>query len=269
MKTYRNVRLLAVLLTGGLLAVQFAGCDNTGPFDVNNNRFSAEEPFSFQLNPTDQTHLIVRAINGSVEIIGTSDSAHVEVSGVRIVQAGSQRDAENYLARLDVNIRMNTGEIEVETEQPSDTNGREFIVNYQIRVPANWDVDLIHVNGEVEVDSLDGALDINHTNGNIVISDVTGDLYVDLTNGQISAKTANQQPRICRMTIVNGQMIVTIPESTDATFSASVTNGQVSVRNLTMDNLSSRLNAVSGTLGAGQGEITLRAVNGNIDVYGY
>ncbi|MFQ5632239.1 MAG: DUF4097 family beta strand repeat-containing protein [bacterium] len=260
---------LAILLFCCAAVLFGAGCDDFNPFEVDGTKYRAEETFSFSVNPDNQERLAIRAINGSVEIIGVPGASTVEISGLRIVNAESIRDAEKYLGRLNVNIRMSGDEVAVETEQPSSTNGREFIVEYHVRVPASWDIVLNHTNGEVKVDSIAGAVDIDHTNGNIRLSEITGDVFVDLTNGQVNARVGAAASGVCKMSLVNGQILLSIPKTTDAAFSAAVTNGRVSVKDLALTNMTSRQNAVNGTLGNGQGEINLRLVNGNIDVSGY
>lgn len=262
-----NKTILLVICVG--LVLFYAGCDNYNPFQVDSTKYRAEESFSFTVNPDNQDHLTLTAINGSVEVIGVAGSDVVEISGLRIVNSESASDAEKYLEKLDVNIRINGDKVEVETEQPSNSGGREFIVEYQIRMPAEWDFELNHTNGEVEVDSIAGTVDINNVNGNIGLHETRGNLFIDLTNGQVTGKVSGSGVGVCRFSLVNGQIGLSIPKATDASFSAAVTNGRVSVNNLVMTNLTSRQNSVRGTIGNGQGEITLRVINGNIDVAGY
>ena len=71
------------------------------------------------------------------------------------------------------------------------------------------------------------------------------------------------------MSKVNGSIQLSIPQNTSAEFSATVTIGDISVSNLVLQNQESTPNSLRGTLGAGQGTISLSTVNGNIRVTGF
>jgi DUF4097 and DUF4098 domain-containing protein YvlB len=67
---------------------------------------------------------------------------------------------------------------------------------------------------------------------------------------------------------VNGNVSLTIPDSTSARVEAKTTNGAVSVSGLSIRDMSSSRTAVTGTLGGGSGVIRLTTVNGNVSLAG-
>lgn len=67
----------------------------------------------------------------------------------------------------------------------------------------------------------------------------------------------------------NGSVQIDIPQNTSANFSASLVNGSISLRNLVLHDKVETYKSVLGTLGSGEGVITLSTTNGNIDVLGY
>ena len=67
---------------------------------------------------------------------------------------------------------------------------------------------------------------------------------------------------------VNGSIDLTIPTTTDAELSIALTNGIITVSNLTIDGAVTTPTSVSGTLGTGEGSLILRTTNGNITLRG-
>jgi len=88
-------------------------------------------------------------------------------------------------------------------------------------------------------------------------------------NGQLNAKLALPPQGTCKMSTVNGQILLTIPKTTSAEFFASVTNGEINLANLSLNNSVSTPKSLRGRMGDGQGTITLSTVNGNISVSGF
>ncbi|MGD8307087.1 MAG: hypothetical protein PVF17_10560 [Ignavibacteria bacterium] len=67
----------------------------------------------------------------------------------------------------------------------------------------------------------------------------------------------------------NGSIQLDISQNTSANFSASLVNGSISLHNLFLNDQIETFKSVLGTLGSGEGAITLSTTNGNIDVLGY
>ena len=89
-----------------------------------------------------------------------------------------------------------------------------------------------------------------------------------MTNGNIDAGMSLPLNERIDLATVNGNVNLTIPTSTSAQFSASVTFGTVRVSNLNLKGGTSTTQAKSGTLGDGEGTIALRSSIGDITVTG-
>lgn len=97
----------------------------------------------------------------------------------------------------------------------------------------DFQVTVVHVNGEIEILSLNGDLDVVSTNG---------EARIDLS----------------------------IPFNTSAQFSAGVTNGSISMGSgFTLANVQTTPTSLSGRLGTSLGTIRLRTTNGTIEVTGF
>ena len=118
-----------------ILGFSFLSCDDsstTGPY------FSASEDFNYKIAIKNRTSLQLNAINGSVEIEGTTNIDSVAISGERRVESDSQADADEHLQDLSVEISENEDKISIWTEQPDQSSGRNYIVEYNIQVPIDW-----------------------------------------------------------------------------------------------------------------------------------
>jgi hypothetical protein len=211
----------------------------------------AEETFSLEDNVTTQNTLSVAGINGTISVTASADADSVAVTGVRRVGSESFEDAQAHLPELQVQVSSTADEILVETIQPTETGGRNYTVNYTITIPEGMNVS------------------VANTNGNVNLRQIVGSALVDLTNGRISARVTLLADGTIDLMTVNGNVELNIPQTTNADLSASVTNGNITVTNLTVQNEVLTTNSVQGTLGNGQGTIILRTTNGNITANGF
>jgi len=270
MKLYQSnmaVKLVSILSLFIIVSLTGCGGDNNGK--VGCTDYSAKEPFEYQVTVENQNSFEIHGINGSIDITGTTDSALVKIWGEKIVKAESVAEAEAHLADLEVKVENDQNEVTVRTDQPKGSDCLNYEVVYHVRIPELLKVKIENVNGKVEVDSVKSDVEISLTNGNIHLTDILGNIDVNLTNGDIFGDVTLPLPGVCEMTIVNGKIDLSIPKSTSAEFSASVTNGDVNVSNLVLNNSNTTKNSTTGTLADGDGTITLRVVNGQISVKGF
>jgi DUF4097 and DUF4098 domain-containing protein YvlB len=151
------------------------------------------------------------------------------------------------------------------------------------------------INGSIKVESVSGINQVSISGEKIVSSDTYQDASSHLKNitieineltDELLVKTVHPQyangrsylvnytitiPSNLNITInnVNGSIQLEIPQTTSANFSASLVNGSISLHNLILHNEVVTNKSLHGTLGDGQGEISLNTKNGKIDVLGY
>jgi hypothetical protein len=266
---------LGLLVCLGLVFSHFGGCsDDSGTSGctgcVDNRDFKAEQAFYSKIDLGDHVRLGISGVSGDVSVIGAADSDSIIVSGTRRVRSESTEDAEAHLPLLVVNIQDAGSEVIVRTEQPSQAEGRSYEVDYEIIVPLDFDLVIYNTNGPVTVTHLTGVVEIGLINGQVVLDDVVGSTYVGLTNGEVDAEVTLPIEGTIDMDVVNGTIELEIPVDTSAEFSASVTNGKIEVAgNLDLQDLETGYVWVTGTLGDGEGDISLAVVNGNITVTGF
>jgi hypothetical protein len=246
-------------------------CDSTTEVvtEVSNTNFEASESFYYSIAVDNKTMLTIAGINGTITLKGVSNTDSVIITGDKIVKSESIEDAQANLLNLNVIVRDLANEVAVETDQPEETGGRNFEVNYNVTLPKSFLITAANVNGTVSIDSINNNVTAANVNGQILLSDVIGSATVSLVNGQILAKITLPLNGSIQMGNVNGNVTLEIPTSTSAQFSAGLTNGNIIIDNLTLQNRVSTLISVVGTLGGGQGAISLATVNGNISAIGF
>ena len=234
-----------------------------------NQDYSVSETFEFSITIGNQDTFTISGINGAIDITGSATATTVEIWGEKIVKSFSTLDAEAHLDELEVQVSSHSNEVNVQTNQPRDTDGRSYEVVYHVRLHSYWRVGVNNINGGVDVDSIHNKVTVDLTNGGVVLTDIQGDTDVDVVNGQIIGRIALPLSGSCRFGTVNGQVVLNIPEETTADLSASVTNGSIQISGLELQDLQISPRSVDGVLGDGNGSICLTTVNGTISVNGY
>jgi len=240
MKTTKNtfVLALAALL---ILLISF-GCADVvvdpeinliDPGSINDTKFKAREYFSYNVDLASQNTLKVEGINGEVNVESVLGTNQVTISGEKVVGADTYQEAYSHLKNVTIKIDELTNELLVKTLQPQFSDGRSYHVNYTITVPSQLNV------------------------------------VVDNGNGKISGRVSLPTNGSVEMNLLNGSIELDLPQSTSADFSASLVNGSILLQNLILHNRVATSKSLQGRLGDGQGTITLRTINGNIDVSGF
>lgn len=235
---------------------------------VQNTRFEAFRTFHFDVPAQSRTRVRVEGINGNIAIVGDPTATSIVVTGERVVGSNSVADAEAHLPDLEVRVTELSDEVRVRTIQPSNTGGRRYEVRYEITLPLDFEAVVTHINGNVEITDVAGGADVQHVNGNVLLFDLSCSAEVDLVNGSIDATIDMPLHGIVDLAITNGNIALRVPTDVSAELFASVSNGLITLTNLTLHDQSGTSRTVRGTLGAGDGTIELTSVNGNIALIG-
>jgi len=265
MKTIKRHSL--VLLSVGIML--FAGCSHIIDPPLGINDYTATSNFSFTISAEDKSGLELDSINGAVVIHGDSTTTDVIVSGKKIVKSDSEIDAQNYLKNLKVSIAESGATLLVTSEQPEKTDGRDVSIEYDITVPMHWATKVTLINGSCVFEELTGDVATNVTNGNVSLQELNANAYIRVTNGQIEGRVALLPHGTLNAQTTNGLIALGLPKSTSAQFVAQVTNGTVNVSDLNISDMTGSQKEIRGTIGDGDGQITLKTTNGNISVTGY
>jgi len=215
-----------------------------------------------------QVRIRLENINGTVEIVGDPNTSVALVRGERIVGSDSRSDAQQYLNRVTVQVDDQGDQIVVRTNQPNDSDGRRVVVDYDVIIPADMDVRVFNINGEVEVEHFDSFVDIENTNGIVRVFDIYGDVEVDLVNGNVIGDVTPPPSAVVDFAVVNGGITLDLPASVSAMLEADVTNGGINLIGLSIVDATTTNRSLHGKLGGGDGLIDLQTVNGTITIRG-
>ena len=268
-KLANNSALLAV----SLVLVLISGCgdnitSNNGD-NVDNTEFTVQEDFNYTIDITNHTGISLQSINGSIQVVGTSDDSQVIITGIRMVGSESPADAEQYLDSLQVEIDSNSETIYIRTEQPDQSHGRMFRVDYDITLPVDFEVVIANINGSISVDSVENDIVISNINGQVGFFEIEGNINIGLVNGQIIGRMILPSGGEANFECVNGSIDLMIPTNTSAEFISSRINGNIYLTDLILTDMEVTSTTLAGILGTGDGNIRLSTINGNTYVDGY
>jgi len=217
----------------------------------------------------------IKGVNGTVRAERAS-GGEVEVSAIKIGRRSDPRAVQ-------ITAVNHPGGITLCAVYPSDDFGRgndcrpgsgghmsvhnnDVRVEFTVRVPPGVNFVGRTVNGEVEAASLSGDVEAYTVNGRVRIS-TTGFARANTVNGSITASLGkgNWTHPLAFQT-VNGSIRLDLPPAAGAQLRAATVNGHISTDFPLA--LRGRFNGkhISGTLGAGGPELSLKTVNGSIDI---
>jgi len=251
-----------------LALVLFSACGEDG-VEGPNNRFSAQDTFAVEVTKASRRELNLQAASGSITVSGLPGATAVSIFAITRVESDSQADADAGISQIEVEVDSTADAVLVETVQPTNTQGRNYIVNYTITCPADFQVVVASANGSIVVRDIKSGVSIGAANSGIVLEDIVGDTEVILANGTIDGRVTIPTNGTININAANGKIDLEIPQSTSAQFLAEALNGSVTVVGLFLQNAVIEPNRVSGVLGTGDGTVTLKADNGEIYVEGF
>jgi hypothetical protein len=252
-----------------------------------------EKVFPFEANG----EISIESRNGRIAIEAW-DRSEVRVQITRVVRGTDDKQAQDLLKELKADVELRPGRLEIISRYPKrrenvglwDFLGRKVAamdIHYYLQVPkattltlqttngeirvrgVSQAVEAITTNGDVRVSGATGSVDVQTTNGALDLLAISGDVAGTTTNGSVRAevRSLNAGGRV-GLTTTNGNVVVYLPPSLQASITASTTNGKVMTSfPLTMSGgMSSK--SIQGTIGgAGKGaELELATTNGNIQV---
>ena len=259
------MRAALLLIHIALVSCLGMACSGLGPNDTD---VDATAAFADTIAITTSTRLVLRAINGTVVVTGNMPAGTVIVEGVRRVRSDRITDARDRLNDISVRITELGNAVNVTTEHLKDPDGRSYEVDYRVFVPPTFQVDVEQVNGEISVQELRDEIVVSSVNGSVDVTDVSGNLRVTVTNGAIGADVTLRAGGGVDLRTVNGDVNLTIPTNTSSTLEAMVVNGSIKITNLLLNGQTITSSRVTGTLGGGNGTITLMVTNGGIEAIG-
>lgn len=233
------------------------------------NRFSAQDTFAVDVTRASRQQLVLVSVNGTVSVTGVSGATDISIFAVKCVESDSQVDANDRLSEIEVDVDSTDSSVIVHTMQPTNTEGRNYIVDYTVTVPREFGVLVDGANGDMTVQRIDGNVSVDLANGTVYLGEIVGGTFVNLANGIIDAQVTLPLGKRLILSAANGEITLRIPQTTSAQFSAEAGRGRVTVVGLNLQNAEIKRYRVTGTLGNGEGLVAVNVANGAIYVEGF
>ncbi|PYS51758.1 MAG: hypothetical protein DMF68_03400 [Acidobacteria bacterium] len=217
----------------------------------------------------------IKGINGSIRA-ETSSGNETQVTAKKTGRRSDPKEVE-------IRVVEHSGGVTICAIYPSDSPGNpnscesgengssrthdnDVQVNFTVRVPQGVRFSGKTVNGDIETSALSSDVDAKTVNGSIKIA-AGGIASAKTVNGSINASlgSANWTGTLDFKT-VNGGITLDLPSNTNAQVQADTLNGEISTDfPLTTESRTDRRH-LSGTIGGGGRELSLKTVNGSINL---
>ena len=205
-------------------------------------------------------------VNGRVDVEGT-DGQTVEVEAERIAHAATDQLAHDLLPKIPINEHSTGETVSIETGRvPGILIGASYEVRYHVKVPRGSTVRATTVNGAVDVKALAGRTIARTTNGAIRADQLKGALEARTVNGRIRAQFDALGAGDITLGVVNGAVLIALPENAKVSVSATWVNGSFRPNGLNFDVRDNGKRHFEGQLNGGGTQITATTVNGRISM---
>jgi len=241
------------------------------------SRVSKEFRKSVPFRP--EGNVAVKNVNGMISV-EPWDRDSVEVYAEIEVKAGSHREAEAFMEKVEILVDHQDDRLSVETDYPKVRGGDGFWdwvfggkkpqvkVDFWVKVPAKTDLRLKSVNGRVQVRDVEGRANLGTTNGGIGAEGVRGAVDAHTVNGGIRVELTTFNPdEEMSFSTTNGAIEITLPWDVQADLKASTVNGRISTDFPVEVSGGFIGKKLRGRINGGGGLIDLHTVNGSIRIY--
>jgi DUF4097 and DUF4098 domain-containing protein YvlB len=244
-----------------------------------------------------QTH------NGYITITG-ADVAECNLTATITAWANTEENARKLAEEVEVKLIPSGNKLTAKIEKPVSVYGEHVSVSFDVTVPNQTSADLTTHNGDLKIKNLTGQLNgtthngevtaekisgavelkthngkisckevagntqIQTHNGSVICEEASGDIKLQTHNGSAKAFYSAAALPICNVSIVthNGNVGLTAPPNFSAKVEASTHNGSIDTDLPITVTGNITKNKLTGTIGAGQGELYLETHNGSIKI---
>jgi hypothetical protein len=161
--------------------------------------------------------LVVDNLNGHVHVTGTSGS-QVHVVAHKTIRAQTQADLNQAKSEVKLEMTEKPGSVSIEYTAPWRCHGdcgpcctqhrRFYDVSYDVDVeaPRHALLAVSTVNGQLQVEQMDGDFDVHGVNGGIRMTAIGGSGDVHTVNGAVAIQFSLNPQRACTFKSVNGAL---------------------------------------------------------------
>ncbi len=198
-------------------------------------KYTKTETSNYKIYAGNKKKVTLENINGNVMISQMSDSNSLTIKAFKEIKV-KKKYLETPFDEIEVQLDTNSEIISVKTEinqKGSDSFfkfGREQRVDYEVYLPANIEIEIDNVNGNVVLNGANNNLTVSLINGDINVSNFTGKLECEITNGSFSGKIDSTNG--IDINTINGGITLFLNNYMNANIRAESINSRITDENL-------------------------------------
>jgi hypothetical protein len=242
------------------------------PMRVSAYRLKESWQRTFEVGP--DCMLILENKIGSIDVESWGKN-EVEVYAEIRIKAPSKSKAQKLFKRMEFDVGESPRRIRIKADLPrirQDTffgllkgQGTSIAITYHVKVPRATRLDLETVNGDIDVDEVEGVFEVKTVNGSVDYYSPAGEGVIHSVNGSIECRI-DDFPKAgeLKLETVNGGIELGLPEDVGGELEARTSNGRVRVKMELQRKIKVKRSTIKGILGDGEGKIFVKTVNGGI-----
>jgi DUF4097 and DUF4098 domain-containing protein YvlB len=211
--------------------------------------------------------------NGSVSVKNVHGDVTIQVWDKNEVDLkATKRGPSDNLDLVQIDVVATTDRFIVESKYPKFHNNVDVSVTYELTVPRGATLeDVSNVNGEVEITGVEGEIGVSTVNGSLRVDGSRAPVNAESVNGNVRVQWASfPQKGEISMHTVNGRLELRVPaQDVNADVQASSLNGSIHSDFPILVHEGFLSHKLDGRIGNGGVTITLKTVNGGINIDKY
>jgi hypothetical protein len=261
------------------LVMFMAGCISIGGCSMQ-AKYERTVQLSAPLSPG--SGFEARTHNGSIKING-AEVTECNMTATIVARAGTDEEAQELAEKVKVTLVPSGNGLITKIDKPLQLINKSVSVSLDVEVPNQTDLELITHNGrvvladitgktnatthngKVTTENIAGTTALKTHNGSITCNEISGDSQLSSHNGSVKAFYSGSASSISMITH-NGSIELATPPDFSAQVKASTNNGSINTDlPITVIGKVSK-SKLTGTIGAGEGELFLETHNGSIRI---
>ena len=182
-------------------------------------------------SPGDRGALKVNQINGDIYVEGYNGR---EVIIEATFQSGNENDerekdrsAPPGMKRIASNPAKITAK-EKDNIVSVNTESWKKRIDLSIKIPANFDLHLHTIHGEINVRSVEGSMEISGVNGGVSLDEISGSVVCNTVNGSVNVRFVKMdEDTPMSFVTLNGNVDVTLPASAKVSAKMKSDQGEI------------------------------------------
>ncbi len=260
MKKYTSIKYVVSLLLCSLLldARVACGCDNDNSKYEKTRRLSA--PFA-----PGQTLYLQNNV-GEITVTG-ADLTECNVTAIITAKAETAEKAEKLAEEVSIKLQPSGDKLSIKAEAPADKSKCSINVNFNITVPKQAALQLETNVGAININNITQPIKVETNVGAISCKEITGDTNIKTNVGEVIVFYSQTAPGACNANIKTdiGKIDFTAPPNLSAQVNLSANLGSIET-SLPLTVKGKINQKTSGTIGKGEGKVTLKANIGSIKI---